>query len=287
MDYSPLAPLPILVGGNSGTDPATFFGNLVPLIIAVAGALAVLRVMYGGIIYLTTDAWGGKEDAKKIIRNALFGLLLAIGSYAILFTISPNLVRITLAPTPQNAGGEALNPDDLNNGGFGNEGAEETGCTNNCVVLNSAEITVTPGACINNPCYINSNLLSGLEDLKGLRYQETYTERGEERTRERLLVWQVIKAYPQTAEQAGDLACYKPGEYSGNCLEVSVANTSNIIVSTFIRNVHVAFGPDFQQYNACPNSRRDAIKQLVGGSPELQGKIVCFPTLRESAFINR
>ncbi len=73
------------------------------LAIGVAGALAVIMIMIGGIEYITSDTIGGKSDGRQRINNAMIGLLLAIGAYIILYSINKNalefdLDKISLAP---------------------------------------------------------------------------------------------------------------------------------------------------------------------------------------------
>jgi len=62
--------------------------------LTMAAFLAVLMITVGGIIYMAS---GGNESqvtkAKGYITNALWGLLLAFGSYLLLYTINPQLVR--------------------------------------------------------------------------------------------------------------------------------------------------------------------------------------------------
>ena len=76
------------------------------LIIAIAGGLAVLKIIYGGIQYMSTDAFGAKNEAKDTIKNAIWGLLLAISAWLILYTVNPNLVEINLDIPRQ-----GINPD--------------------------------------------------------------------------------------------------------------------------------------------------------------------------------
>ncbi len=63
--------------------------------IAIAVALSVIMIIIGGIQYMTTDSWNKKEEGKERIRNALYGLGLALVSWLILYTINPNLVDFT------------------------------------------------------------------------------------------------------------------------------------------------------------------------------------------------
>ena len=96
-EYCLLAPIPL--SGPGGTDDKTadintYIPAMFRLAIGIAGGLAVLRIIVGGIKYMTTDAFSGKSEAKETIQNALVGLLLAISAYTILYTIDPSLVKL-------------------------------------------------------------------------------------------------------------------------------------------------------------------------------------------------
>ncbi len=63
--------------------------------IAIAGVLAATMMMIGGFQYLTAGGDGGKvSGAKKRIGDALVGLILALGTYVILTTVSDRLVAL-------------------------------------------------------------------------------------------------------------------------------------------------------------------------------------------------
>ena len=103
-EYTLLAPLPLTDPGGAPDQKvvvSTYIQGLFKLIIAIAGGLAVIMLIYGGITYMSTDAFGKKESAKEIINNALWGFLLAISAWLILYTINPNLVNINLSIEPQ------------------------------------------------------------------------------------------------------------------------------------------------------------------------------------------
>jgi len=58
--------------------------------------LAVIAIMFGGIWWLTAAGSSEKVDqAKKIIRDSLGGLALALGSYLFLSLITPDLVNFS------------------------------------------------------------------------------------------------------------------------------------------------------------------------------------------------
>lgn len=66
------------------TDIYTLVANLIRIALTLAGFLAVLFVIYGGILYATS---GGNpqavSQAKKTLSGAIGGLVLAIAAYAI------------------------------------------------------------------------------------------------------------------------------------------------------------------------------------------------------------
>jgi hypothetical protein len=64
--------------------------------IGIAIALAVIMIIYGGVLYATTDAVSGKSSGKKVIQDAAYGLALALGSWLILYTINPDFLKFQL-----------------------------------------------------------------------------------------------------------------------------------------------------------------------------------------------
>lgn len=82
---------PIIVTGQTfGEYIAAFYFYFV----SIAGILAVVMMMYGGILYVISTGNQQKiSEAKDVITSSLIGLLIALGSYAILLLINPNLVK--------------------------------------------------------------------------------------------------------------------------------------------------------------------------------------------------
>ena len=105
-NYCMLAPIPGLgtptgdVKGEGSVDVASGFSaylaNVIKLFMGIVGVIAVLMLVIGGIEYMSTVSIGEKEGAKTRITNALLGLLLALSSYVILYTINPSLTEFTI-----------------------------------------------------------------------------------------------------------------------------------------------------------------------------------------------
>jgi len=104
--YTLLAPLPTQVPGyedfNTTGYPVSINGisgyvsDMLEIIYGLATVLAVIVIIIGGLQYMSTDAISGKQDGKRRIEDALWGLLLILCSWIILHTINPNLVNLNL-----------------------------------------------------------------------------------------------------------------------------------------------------------------------------------------------
>jgi hypothetical protein len=100
--YTLLTPLPCNAGlgvacstGSStinSIDLSDFISYAYKFMIALAVVLAVFMITVGGFEYMLSGAMDTKNDAKKKIEDAVWGLLLALVAYLLLYTIDPNLV---------------------------------------------------------------------------------------------------------------------------------------------------------------------------------------------------
>jgi len=62
-------------------------------VLALAGFLAVMMIVIGGVEYIISGASESmRGEAKKRIENAIWGLVMALVSYLVLYTINPSLV---------------------------------------------------------------------------------------------------------------------------------------------------------------------------------------------------
>ena len=91
--------LPFLPGSkeiNAGSLEK-FLQNLFKFGLGVAGFLAVVFLIWGSIEYMLYPSNLTQEKkAKEKIWNAIFGLILILATYLILYNINPDLVRIRL-----------------------------------------------------------------------------------------------------------------------------------------------------------------------------------------------
>ena len=116
-EYELLEPIPqLLTPGQASTTNATvFLVGLFKLAIGLAGVMAVIMIIYGGVVKISIDAVSGQSKATEIISNAIWGLIFAIAAWLILYTINPKLVEIKFDIEPQELatttiGGPGLRP---------------------------------------------------------------------------------------------------------------------------------------------------------------------------------
>lgn len=107
-DYRLLAPIDDLKGivpddaknpnaeckiGNLGEAHIGCYINILLMIaIGLCGGLAVIMIVVRGVQYMGDESVFGKTEAKHHIMAAILGLLLALGAYALLNTVNPDLV---------------------------------------------------------------------------------------------------------------------------------------------------------------------------------------------------
>ncbi|MFZ2621221.1 MAG: hypothetical protein WAX85_01855 [Minisyncoccia bacterium] len=92
-DYAVLVNLP---GVGATTNLTSYVPAIFKLSMGIAAAMAFAVLTFGGIVYATSDAISGKDDGKRYMENAIWGLLLVIGAYAILWTINPQILSFEL-----------------------------------------------------------------------------------------------------------------------------------------------------------------------------------------------
>lgn len=64
--------------------------------LGVAVALSVVMITWGGLEYILSKIPGAKTEGKDRIKNALWGLLLALVAWVILNTINTSISTATL-----------------------------------------------------------------------------------------------------------------------------------------------------------------------------------------------
>jgi hypothetical protein len=154
LTYTPLEPLPgvNLTTSGGGVDLESLINSLFKILLALGAMTAVAMLVFSGVTYMVSDVVNKKNEARKRIQNAVFGLLLLIGAYLILNTINPQLVNfVNPAPAapnvssikpPSSGGGSTNSGPGTIGGSYTNYGWYIVGNTNMAVLCNQA---VGPG----------------------------------------------------------------------------------------------------------------------------------------------
>lgn len=86
----------------SGLNFPKLLGNVIRAFSGIAGAIALLMFVYGGVMWILS---GGSQEkvkgAQKILVNASIGLVLIFGAY----TFVSSIVNLIIAPPPGTVGG--------------------------------------------------------------------------------------------------------------------------------------------------------------------------------------
>ncbi len=109
--YKFLAPIGLIKSMKSNckdTDPTCMGNNIgkylnyiFKFIIGLCAALAVIMLIINGVMYMGDESIFGKTEAKSKMFAAIGGLLIALGAYALLNTINPDLTGkggVTITP---------------------------------------------------------------------------------------------------------------------------------------------------------------------------------------------
>jgi hypothetical protein len=97
--YQLLQPLPdgtTQIDVKSPSALGVYLNIIIKAFIGLCAVLAVFMVFLGGIQYMTTEMISEKSAGKERIKNAIFGLILALSAYTILYTINPDLLNSNL-----------------------------------------------------------------------------------------------------------------------------------------------------------------------------------------------
>ncbi len=83
-------------GVESGNQLGTFLAQAFQFGLAIAAALAVIMIIWGGVEVMLSESVFSKAEGRKKIQDAIWGLLLALVSWLILFTINPDILKFQI-----------------------------------------------------------------------------------------------------------------------------------------------------------------------------------------------
>lgn len=100
-------------------DPRTIIVRLINISLGLIGIILVSLIVYAGFLWMTSGGASEKtEQAKKILRNSIIGLVIIVSSWA----ITRFVIERLLDATGNNGGGTTTNNGGSGNGGLGGAG---------------------------------------------------------------------------------------------------------------------------------------------------------------------
>lgn len=85
---------PLIARAFGASDLPTLLNALFKTAIAIGAIIAVVRLVYAGFLYMTTDLPGSKGNARDIIWDTIIGLFLLLGVWMILNMINPEILNL-------------------------------------------------------------------------------------------------------------------------------------------------------------------------------------------------
>ena len=83
-------------GSEKGLWIGEYISGIYKYAIGIVGILAAIVLMWGGLMWLTAGGNTGQvSEAKEWIKASLTGLLIALSSYLILYTVNPDLLKFS------------------------------------------------------------------------------------------------------------------------------------------------------------------------------------------------
>lgn len=110
-NFIPLTNIPAITDISNTSDLASFFNEVYKIAIGAAAGLAVLMIMYAGILWMTAgDNTENISKARSRITGAVFGLILILSPAIVFQIVNPNILNLQLgfqnvsvSPAPANS----------------------------------------------------------------------------------------------------------------------------------------------------------------------------------------
>jgi len=122
-----------------------YISQMFKLFVGISIALAIIMISYGGFLYTTTDSYSKSSEGRTHITNAIYGLLMVLCAYLIMYYIDPRYVKFNtnLDPlgTESSFNFQVIQPDISAVKNFKDEESERLANISSNVVSKQAEYT--------------------------------------------------------------------------------------------------------------------------------------------------
>ena len=123
---------------SESSDLATFVNAMFLAAIGIGAMLAVLQLARAGFLYMGSDMWHKKEQARHLMQDAGVGLLILMAVWLVLSQINPQLLNLDVLrgikslPAGGGAAPSSGNPTGGGAGGTQEQRDAECGAFGNC-----------------------------------------------------------------------------------------------------------------------------------------------------------
>lgn len=95
-EFVPIAPIPLANGQVLGSQTTLegYVNGAFQLALGIGAILAVVMIMWGGFEYIFAEAMHSKQDGRQRIYDAIYGLVILLLVYIILYIINPDIVQL-------------------------------------------------------------------------------------------------------------------------------------------------------------------------------------------------
>ena len=83
----------------SSPSLASYISGLFTMALSLGAILAVVRLVWAGYNYMGSDMWSSKQKARDIIVDVVWGMMLLLGTYLILYQINPCILNLSILQT--------------------------------------------------------------------------------------------------------------------------------------------------------------------------------------------
>lgn len=145
--YKPLEPNLTEVVGTTlnfnidSTSLSSMTGSIFILMVSACLLAGMVMFAYAGFLYVKADSQPDVQGAKKVLKNAAFGVIGVLGMYLLLDQINPEMLRgdLGLKPIPSTGTSQTGSQSQTSGASSGAQSGSSSGSVDNTISTNEAE----------------------------------------------------------------------------------------------------------------------------------------------------
>jgi hypothetical protein len=142
---------------------AQYVNGVYRYLVAIVLIVSIVMVVYGGFRYLVGASMGDIQTGKKIIVDALAGMLITLGAYMILNTVNPATVNLSTLKLTNIVGLTDFELESLE-ADFGDSIAAPSGAPGEFITIDTTRMVRVDETCIHTNTPVDPSLAGPLRD---------------------------------------------------------------------------------------------------------------------------